>query len=51
MGGQTGVEGDLTGGGEYTVPYIDDVLNCAPETSTSIILLTNANPINSIKRI
>ena len=42
------MEGDLTWFGEYTVQYIEDVLqNCTPETY--IILLTNVTLINSIK--
>ena len=42
------MEGDLTWAGEHTVQYTFDVLqNCTHETY--IILLTNVNPINSIK--
>ena len=38
----------VTWDGEHTIQYTDDVLqSCTPETY--IILLTNVNPINSIK--
>ena len=43
------MEGDLTWGGEPTIPYTDGVLyNHAPETY--LILLTNVIPTNSIKK-
>ena len=43
-----GDEGDLTLSDEYTIRYIDDVLqNCKLETY--VILLTNVIPINSTK--
>ena len=43
------MEGDLTWSGAHTVQCMDDVLqNCTPETY--IILLTNAIPINSMKK-
>ena len=39
---------NLTGDGEHTIPYTDDVLwTCIPETC--IILLANFTTINSIK--
>ena len=42
------MKGDLTLGGEHTIQYTDDALqNCTLESY--IILLTNVNPINSIK--
>ena len=42
------IEGDLTWGGEHTVPCTDDVLQiCTPESYT--ILLINVTPIDSIK--
>ena len=42
------MEGDLTWGGEHTIQCIDDVLqHCTPKTY--IILVTNVNPINSLK--
>ena len=41
------MEWDLTGGGECTIQYTDDVLyNHTPETYKT--LLTNVIPINSI---
>ena len=41
------MEGDLTRGSEHTIQYTGDVLqNYTPDTY--IILLTKANPINSI---
>ena len=42
------MEGDLTLGYEHEIKYTDDVLwNCILETS--IILLTDITPINSMK--
>ena len=44
------VDGDLTGGGEHTIQYTDDMLySCTPETC--IILLSHVTPINSINWI
>ena len=43
------MEGDLTWGGEHTMQYTGDVLwRCTPQTY--IIVLTNATPVNSIKK-
>ena len=41
-------EGDLTSGGEHTVPYTDDMSqNCTLETY--VILLINFTPINPVQ--
>lgn len=42
------MDGDLSWGGEPTIECTDDVLNCAPETGT--ILLISITPINSRKK-
>ena len=42
-------EGDSPWGSEHTIQYPNDLQNRTPETS--IILLTNVTPINSIKKV